>query len=82
MCYVDVCVLETSRQTRLWPAWGRSDKRKKLKYDFEASIFDIIKMLRSFSVRQNSTTMRMVVCNTAAKGRGKRVVRDVLKVQK
>jgi len=33
-------------------------------------------------VRQNSTTMRMILCNTSAKGRGKRVVRDVSKVQK
>jgi len=62
---------------------GPQRQKKKLQYDFEASLFVIMAMLlHSFSVDQNSATMRMIVCNTAAKRRKKRVARDVSKVQK
>ena len=81
MWCVVACDLETSRQRRLWPARGRSTN-KKLQYDFEVSLFIIIITMLHSSVRQNITTRRTMVCNTAAKGRGKRVVRDVSKVQK
>ena len=82
MWRVVVYDLENSSQRRPWPPWGRNAKKKKLQYDFEASLFVIMAMLHSFSVDQNSATMRMIVCNTAAKRRKKRVVRDVSKVQK
>ena len=71
------------------PQHQKKKKRKKekknntiQKHDFEASLFIIMTMLHSFPVGQNSTAMRMKVCNTAAKRWGKRVVRDVSKVQK